>query len=225
MADDLSLRVLNDQSRYIAAAIGQVWSAARWAAFSPCWCCTSSCATRWPPASSRSPSRSRSWRRFCRCSRPGVTLNIMSLGGLALGVGMLVDNSIVVLEAIDRHRRQGSEPAGSGARRGGGEVAGAVTASTLTTVACSFRSSSSQGVAGQLFFDLAVTVCLALVASLVRFADPDPDAGSPLRSATCRIPTQRLLRGTKARQQPRSAAVHPQGRSDGLSLRSVAANA
>ncbi|MDX1388317.1 MAG: efflux RND transporter permease subunit, partial [Acidobacteriota bacterium] len=81
-------------------------------------------------------------------------------------VGMLVDNSIVVLEAIDRRRREGlgrREAAGAGA----GEVAGAVTAATLTTVCVFLPIIFVQGVAGQLFYDLAVTVCLSLVASLI----------------------------------------------------------
>jgi len=88
------------------------------------------------------------------------------LGGLALGIGMLVDNSIVVLEAIDRRRAEGLERA-QAAIKGAGEVAGAVTAATLTTVAVFFPIVFVQGVAGQLFRDQAVTVCLSLVTSLV----------------------------------------------------------
>jgi HAE1 family hydrophobic/amphiphilic exporter-1 len=98
--------------------------------------------------------------------RAHVTLNIMSLGGLALGIGMLVDNSIVVLEAIDRRRSEGLERARA-AITGAGEVAGAVTAATLTTVAVFFPIVFVQGVAGQLFRDQAITVCLSLVTSLV----------------------------------------------------------
>ena len=94
-----------------------------------------------------------------------VSLNVMSLGGLALGIGMLVDNSIVVLEAIDRRRRQGLDRL-TAALRGAGEVAAAVTASTLTTVAVFFPVVFVHGVAGQLFRDLALTVCASLLASL-----------------------------------------------------------
>jgi HAE1 family hydrophobic/amphiphilic exporter-1 len=90
----------------------------------------------------------------------------MSLGGLALGVGMLVDNSIVVLEAIDRRRAEGLARA-QAAIKGAGEVAGAVTAATLTTVAVFFPIVFVQGVAGQLFRDQAVTVCLSLTTSLI----------------------------------------------------------
>lgn len=96
----------------------------------------------------------------------GVTLNIMSLGGLALGVGMLVDNSIVVLESIFRCREEGDNPVDA-AERGTREVAGAVVASTLTTVCVFFPVTFVEGVAGQLFGDLAMTVSFSLLASLL----------------------------------------------------------
>jgi HAE1 family hydrophobic/amphiphilic exporter-1 len=96
----------------------------------------------------------------------GVTLNIMSLGGLALGVGMLVDNSIVVLEAIDRYRKQGLSPA-EASDKGASEVGVAVTASTLTTVCVFLPIIFVQGIAGQLFNDQALTVTFSLIASLL----------------------------------------------------------
>ena len=95
----------------------------------------------------------------------GTTLNVMSLGGLALGVGMLVDNAIVVLESIHRHREQGVEPV-QAARIGAAEVGGAVTASTLTTVAVFVPVVFLDGIAAQLFRDMAVTVCFSLLVSL-----------------------------------------------------------
>ncbi len=94
-----------------------------------------------------------------------VTLNIMSLGGLALGIGMLVDNSIVVLESIFRCREEG-DPLLQAAVRGVGEVGGAVIASTLTTVAVFFPIVFVEGVAGQVFGDMALTVVFSLLASL-----------------------------------------------------------
>lgn len=99
----------------------------------------------------------------------GVTLNIMSLGGLALGVGMLVDNSIVVLEAIHRRREQKLDPdAAESAVRGAAEVAGAVTASTLTTLAVFVPIVFVVvGVAGQIFRDQALTVSFSLAVSLL----------------------------------------------------------
>ena len=95
-----------------------------------------------------------------------LTLNIMSLGGLALGIGLLVDNSIVVLENIARHREMGKSVLES-AREGAGEVGTAVIASTLTTVAVFLPLVFVQGIAGQLFRDQALTVTFSLLASLL----------------------------------------------------------
>jgi HAE1 family hydrophobic/amphiphilic exporter-1 len=95
----------------------------------------------------------------------GVSLNIMSLGGLALGIGMLVDNSIVVLESIYRCREEGDDLA-TATVRGTGDVGGAVFASTLTTVAVFFPIVFVEGVAGEIFGDMAMTVVFALLASL-----------------------------------------------------------
>jgi HAE1 family hydrophobic/amphiphilic exporter-1 len=95
-----------------------------------------------------------------------ISLNIISLGGLALGIGMLVDNSIVVLEAIQRYRENGIDLYNS-ALKGTSEVAGAVTASTFTTVAVFFPIVFVEGIAGQLFRDMALTVTFSLLASLV----------------------------------------------------------
>lgn len=95
----------------------------------------------------------------------GVSLNIMSLGGLALGVGMLVDNSIVVLESIFRCREEGDDMV-TAAIRGTSEVYGAVVASTLTTVAVFLPMVFVEGIAGQVFGDLSLAVVTSLLASL-----------------------------------------------------------
>jgi HAE1 family hydrophobic/amphiphilic exporter-1 len=95
-----------------------------------------------------------------------LTLNIMSLGGIALGIGMLLDNSIVVLENISRHRAMG-KGIREAARDGASEVGKAVTASTLTTVAVFLPLVFVSGISGQLFRDQALTVTFALLASLV----------------------------------------------------------
>jgi len=94
-----------------------------------------------------------------------VSLNIMSLGGLALGIGMLVDNSIVVLESIARCREEGDNLI-QATIRGVSEVGGAVIASTLTTIAVFFPIIFVEGVAGQIFGDMALTVVFSLLASL-----------------------------------------------------------
>jgi HAE1 family hydrophobic/amphiphilic exporter-1 len=95
-----------------------------------------------------------------------ISLNIMSLGGIALAVGMLVDNSIVVLENIVRKREQG-EGIVEAARSGTTEVGSAVVAATLTTIAVFFPMVFIKGVAGQLFQDQALTVTFALLFSLI----------------------------------------------------------
>ncbi|MFQ5824895.1 MAG: efflux RND transporter permease subunit [bacterium] len=94
-----------------------------------------------------------------------ITLNIMSLGGIALGIGMLVDNSIVVLESIFRYREKGDRTIDA-AQLGASEVGMAVTASTLTTIAVFFPLVFVKGIAGQLFRDQALTVTFSLLASL-----------------------------------------------------------
>lgn len=95
-----------------------------------------------------------------------ISLNIMSLGGIALAIGMLVDNAIVVLENISRYKEQGMS-AIEAAKKGASEVSMAITASTLTTVAVFFPLVFIDGVAGQLFKDQALTVTYALLASLL----------------------------------------------------------
>ena len=102
---------------------------------------------------------------FAPLKLAGVSMNIMSLGGLALGIGMLVDNAIVVLESIHRCRKEGDEPV-TATLRGTAEVGSAVVASTLTSIAVFFPMVFVEGIAGQLFGDLGLTVVFSLLASL-----------------------------------------------------------
>jgi len=95
----------------------------------------------------------------------GVSMNVMSLGGLALGIGMLVDNAIVVLESVSRCREDGDPPLDASVR-GVREVGSAVTASTLTTIAVFAPIVFVEGVAGQVFGDQALTVVSSLLLSL-----------------------------------------------------------
>ncbi|MEW6524761.1 MAG: efflux RND transporter permease subunit [Bacillota bacterium] len=113
----------------------------------------------------------------------GLTLNLLSLGGLALGVGMLVDNAIVVLENIFRYREQGLNPR-EASLTGTWEVAMPVTASTLTTLVVFLPVVFIQGLASQLFRQLAYTVSFALLSSLVVALTFIPMAASFLLSAT-----------------------------------------
>ncbi|CAM2009025.1 efflux RND transporter permease subunit [Acanthopleuribacter pedis] len=103
---------------------------------------------------------------FLLMYQTGVSLNIMSLGGLTLGIGMLVDASIVVLEAIHRQRELGLSRR-QAAIEGTAEVGGAVIASVLTTIAVFVPIIFVEGIAGQLFRDQSLTVTYSLIASLI----------------------------------------------------------
>ena len=137
---------------------------------------------------------------FAMMDAAGVSLNIMSLGGLALGVGMLVDNSIIVLENIFRHREELGRGAAAAAAAGAEEVQSAITASTLTTISVFGPIIYVEGVAGELFEDLSLAVAFSLLASLLvaltllpslaaRFGgaspidDIEPDAPEPVARA------------------------------------------
>lgn len=96
----------------------------------------------------------------------GISLNIVSLGGLALGVGMLVDNAIVVLENIYRHRNEGYSRI-EAALYGTQEVGNAILASTLTTIVVFLPIAFTEGMAAQIFKELALTITFSLLASLI----------------------------------------------------------
>ena len=97
----------------------------------------------------------------------GFTLNLMTLGGLALGVGMMVDNSIVVLDNIFRRRQEHDEPLYTSAVEGTGEVSAAIVASTITTLVIFVPLLFVEGVSGQLFRQLAYVVAFSLFCSLL----------------------------------------------------------
>ena len=131
---------------------------------------------------------------FALIKAKGLTLNLLSLGGLALGVGMMVDNSIVVLESIFRHIRMGKNPI-EGAKVGSREVAVAITASTFTTLAVFTPIIFfTTGIVKEVFADLCYTVTFSLAVSLVVALTFVPMACS------------RLLRRDKA-PDPRDPAV------------------
>lgn len=97
----------------------------------------------------------------------GITLNIISLSGLALGVGMLVDNSIVVIENIYRMRNEEGASAKTAAIEGARQVSGAIFASTLTTVCVFLPIVFTEGITRQLFVDMGLTIGFSLLASLL----------------------------------------------------------
>ncbi len=103
---------------------------------------------------------------FAVMDQAGLTLNMISMAGLALAVGMLVDNSIVVLENIFRRRELG-DSIEEAADKGGSEVSMAITASTLTTLAVFVPVLFVPGIAGELFNDMVVTICFSLLSSLI----------------------------------------------------------
>jgi HAE1 family hydrophobic/amphiphilic exporter-1 len=135
-----------------------------------------------------------------------LSLNIMSLGGIALGIGMLLDNSIVVLENISRHREKGKDIP-TAARDGAKEVSTAVTASTLTTIAVFFPLVFVKGIAGQLFRDQALTITFSLLISLVvaltlipmlAASDKNKKKGQFAEESTKREPRNWFTRGLRA---------------------------
>ncbi|MGK0217525.1 MAG: HAE1 family hydrophobic/amphiphilic exporter-1 [Planctomycetota bacterium] len=163
---DLNLEVLSDQSTFIAAAVKDVRDAAGLGAILAVlviWVFLRQVSATFIIALAIPISVVVT---FAPMLLMGVSLNIMSLGGLALGVGMLVDNAIVVLESITRCREEGDD-ANQAAVRGVSEVSGAIVASTLTTVAVFAPIVFVHGIAGQIFGDQAVTVVSALLVSLL----------------------------------------------------------
>jgi HAE1 family hydrophobic/amphiphilic exporter-1 len=119
----------------------------------------------------------------------GFTLNLMTLGGLALGVGLMVDSAIVVLENIVRRFEADHETAEAAAERGAGEVAAPVTAGTLTTVAIFVPLFFAEGLTGQLFRQLAFVVAFALACALLVALTLVPMLSACLlRARTLRLP-------------------------------------
>lgn len=124
----------------------------------------------------------------------GVTLNVISLSGLALGIGMLVDNSIVVIENIYRLRGEGysmREAAIAGAK----EVSGAILASTLTTVCVFLPIVFTEGITRQLFVDMGLTIAYSLLASLVIALTVVPAMASKVLTKTNEKKEGRILGG------------------------------
>lgn len=103
---------------------------------------------------------------FCLMYFAKINLNMMSLGGLALGVGMFMDNAIVVIENIFRHRRMKKELS-QACISGAGEMTGAIVGSTLTTVAVFLPFAFVVGIAGQIFKQLSMTITFSLLTSII----------------------------------------------------------
>ncbi|MEJ2635528.1 MAG: efflux RND transporter permease subunit [Calditrichia bacterium] len=121
-----------------------------------------------------------------------LSLNIISMAGLALAIGMLVDNSIVVLENIYRHRELG-EPLYDSANKGASEVGMAITASTLTTIGVFFPVLFVPGIAGELFGDMVITITFSLFASLLIALTLVPMLSSRILRTEAEMKKQRFL--------------------------------
>ena len=126
----------------------------------------------------------------------GYTLNIMTLAGLALGVGMLVDNAVVVIESIFRHLEEG-EGRIEAAKNGASEVSTAIIASTLTTMIVFLPMIFIKGIAGKLSHGLALTVAFALFASLFVALTIVPMIASKLFSSRVGGSGKRVLSGER----------------------------
>ena len=162
---DLRFVVVENQARFIEAAVGEVEAAALHGAllavgvllfFLRSWTATLVIGLAIPISILAT---------FTLMFFEGLTLNIMTLGGLALGAGMLVDNAIVVIENIYRHLERG-EDAPAASAKGASEVGVAIMAATLTTVSVFLPIVYLQGLTSELFKDQAWTVAFALVSSL-----------------------------------------------------------
>lgn len=131
----------------------------------------------------------------------GYTINLMTLGGLALGIGMLVDNAVVVIENIFRHLEEGVDRENA-AKNGASEVGMAITASTLTTIAVFFPMVFARGITGQLTRGLALAIAFSLVSSLFVALTVVPMVASLLFKAN----RNKLVNGSPEKQK--SKRIH-----------------
>ncbi|MFB3067121.1 MAG: efflux RND transporter permease subunit, partial [Planctomycetota bacterium] len=191
----VSIRVLTDQSRFIEAAIREVRDTALLGGILAVFVLYLFLARGLPTLIAGGVIGICVVATFTPLFLADISLNIMSLGGLALGIGMLVDNAIVVLEAASRKREEGRPPL-EAAIEGVSDVAGAITASTLTTVCVFFPIVfvEKSGIAGQVFRDLALSVVFAILASLFVALFVIPTCLAHFGQLAERPPLQRRLR-------------------------------
>ena len=173
MPDSYQLQQVYDQSEFIASAIDEVKTAAIVGGVLAMFILYFFLKNIWPTLIISISIPVSIVATFNLMNSYDISLNIMSLGGIALAIGLLVDNSIVVLENIDRHKKMNQASKNSqndnksAAAKGTSEVSMAIVASTLTTMAVFFPLVFVEGIAGQLFSDQALTVTFALAVSLV----------------------------------------------------------
>jgi HAE1 family hydrophobic/amphiphilic exporter-1 len=165
LPDDMTIETVDDQSVFIDRAIGEVVKAAILGGLLAVLVIFVFLRNAWFTLTIALSIPVSIIATFFLMGQAGISLNIMSLGGIALATGLLVDNAIVVLENISRYRAEG-EGLVSAAIKGASEVGGAVIAATLTTIAVFLPLAFVEGIAGQLFRDQALTVTFALAISL-----------------------------------------------------------
>lgn len=166
LPEGYSIRVISDQSGFIAGAIAEVKNNALVGGLLAMLVIFLFLKQLWPTLIISLAIPVSVIATFTLMHAAGISLNIMSLGGIALAIGLLVDNAIVVLENIARRRALGDHIQ-QAAAQGTREVASAITAATLTTLAVFIPLIFVTGLAGQLFKDQALTVTFALLASLL----------------------------------------------------------
>jgi HAE1 family hydrophobic/amphiphilic exporter-1 len=164
---DVHFTVFSDQSEFIRESISSVQSAALWGALLAVVILYLFIRSRSGTAIIATAIPISVIATFALLYFGGLTLNQMTFGGLALGVGMIVDNAIVVLESIVRKREEDGESRAEAARHGTRDVAGAVTASTLTTCVIFLPVLFTRTTSGALFQALALVVVFALLCSLL----------------------------------------------------------
>jgi len=165
LPEDISIETVDDQSIFIDRAIGEVVKAAVLGGLLAVLVIFVFLRNIWFTLTIAISIPVSIIATFFLMGQAGISLNIMSLGGIALATGLLVDNAIVVLENISRYRGEG-ETLVNAAIKGASEVGGAVIAATLTTIAVFLPLAFVEGIAGQLFRDQALTVTFALAISL-----------------------------------------------------------
>ena len=165
--DDLHLTVLTDQSDFIRQSINSVQNAALWGSLLAILVLYAFLRNRSTTAIIGFAIPISVISSFALLYFGGLTLNQMTFGGLALGVGLIVDNAIVVLESIVRKREEDDAPDFEAARVGAIEVAGAIVASTLTTCVIFLPVVFTSTTSGALFQALALVVVFALACSLL----------------------------------------------------------
>lgn len=198
------LQLVYDQSRFIANAINEVKSAAIIGGLLAMLVLYLFLKSIWPTLIISISIPVSIIATFNLMYGNGISLNIMSLGGIALAIGLLVDNSIVVLENIARHKNK-NKNFKQAAAKGTKEVSMAIIASTLTTMAVFFPLVFVEGIAGQLFSDQALTVTFALAASLVVALTLIPMLAAREKSTQNQAPSESLdLGDTHQKSTPSS---------------------